>query len=394
MAWIERTLRDASLRDTARLLESFLNHELPQLLGEAPLQPGERFHSHQTRKVCTGVGPIQLRRAYYRADCGGRYPLDEALGLYDQYTPATVQLMCWAAAMDSSFELASETLARFAGLDIPGHQVQRVVNAFGQQAATWMNQRESDEISKPVKILNIQTDMTAFPRAPRNSKASKASSPTAPPRPSRLKSAASSRNQATPTAIRTSRPMHNGCDTEHSDVKAILQARAPSREPAVTSSLSAPNSPACGGPAAEPKTSWHSAVSSRATCSTPTATNGAKPPEPLLHQRICPTPNRSRQRRLLRTRARCAHAISKSVSARRWTTELRLAGERETPMLRREALSSETPGYASDVRKLSSCPALPRTWFLCAMYLAYSAMKILPGGRRSKFSGLSRKLSR
>ena len=102
MAWIERTLRDASLRDVARLLESFLNHELPRLLGEPPLQAGERFHSHQTRKVSTVLGPITLRRAYYRGPQGGRYPLDEALGLHDQYTPAVIQLMCWAGAMDSS----------------------------------------------------------------------------------------------------------------------------------------------------------------------------------------------------------------------------------------------------------------------------------------------------
>jgi hypothetical protein len=166
MVWIERTLRDASLRDTARLLESFLNHELPQLLGEAEVRPNERFHSYQTRQVCTGVGPIQLRRAYYRADRGGRCPLDEALGLYEQYTPATVQLMCWAGAMDSSFELASETLWRFAGLDIPGRQVQRIVNAFGQKAAAWMNKRESDPIDQPVQILNIQTDMTGIPARP------------------------------------------------------------------------------------------------------------------------------------------------------------------------------------------------------------------------------------
>jgi hypothetical protein len=159
-------LRDASLRDTARLLEGFYNHELPQLLGEPKLKPDERFHSYQTRKVCTGVGSIRLRRAYYRGEDGGRYPMDELLGLHDQYTPAAVQLMCWAGAMDSSFELASETLKRFAGLDIPGRQVQRVVNAFGQQAAVWMNEREHDEIKKPVEILNIQTDMTGIPARP------------------------------------------------------------------------------------------------------------------------------------------------------------------------------------------------------------------------------------
>lgn len=159
-------MRDASLRDTAKLLESFLNHELPQLLGELKVKPGERFHSYQTRKVCTGVGPIRLRRAYFRGDQGGRYPIDEALGLHDQYTPAAVQLMCWAGAMDSSFELASETLARFAGLDIPGRQVQRVVNAFGQSAATWMHDRQSEVRQAPVEILNIQTDMTGIPARP------------------------------------------------------------------------------------------------------------------------------------------------------------------------------------------------------------------------------------
>lgn len=159
-------MRDASLRDTAKLLESFLNHEFPQLLGELKVKPGERFHSYQTRKVCTGVGPIRLRRAYFRGDQGGRYPIDEALGLHDQYTPAAVQLMCWAGAMDSSFELASETLARFAGLDIPGRQVQRVVNAFGQSAATWMHDRQSEVRQAPVEILNIQTDMTGIPARP------------------------------------------------------------------------------------------------------------------------------------------------------------------------------------------------------------------------------------
>ncbi len=166
MAWIERMLRDASLRDTARLLEGFLNNEVPQILGEPELKPDERFHSYQTRKVCTGVGSIQLRRAYYRGNHGGRYPMDEALGLHDQYTPAAVDLMCWAGAMDSSFELASETLARFAGLEIPGRQVQRVVHAFGQKAANWMHDRQSEERQTPVEVLNIQTDMTGIPARP------------------------------------------------------------------------------------------------------------------------------------------------------------------------------------------------------------------------------------
>jgi len=166
MAWIERTLRDASMRDLARLLEGFLNHEIPQLLGEPKRKSGERFHSQQDRIVCTVAGPLTLRRAYYRGPKGGRYPLDETLGLHDRYTPAVVQLMCWAGAMDSSFDLASETLRRFAGLDIPGRQVQRVVNALGAKAADWMHHRPADKRPTPVEILNIQTDMTGIPARP------------------------------------------------------------------------------------------------------------------------------------------------------------------------------------------------------------------------------------
>jgi len=166
MAWIERSLRDASMRDLARLLEGFLNHEIPQLLGEPKRKPGERFHSQQDRIDCTVAGPLTLHRAYYRGPKGGRYPLDETLGLHDRYTPAVVQLMCWAGAMDSSFDLASETLRRFAGLDIPGRQVQRVVNALGAKAANWMHHRPADKRPAPIEILNIQADMTGIPARP------------------------------------------------------------------------------------------------------------------------------------------------------------------------------------------------------------------------------------
>jgi len=166
IAWIERTLKDAALRDAAHLIEGLLNHELPEIMGEPPLKKGERLHSRQQRTVMTAVGPIRLYRAYYRGPRGGRYPLDEMLGLHEQYTPTVVQLMCWAGAMDSSFELASETLARFAGLNIPGRQIQRVVNAFGPQAAEWMDHREVPSQQAPVEILNIQTDMTGIPARP------------------------------------------------------------------------------------------------------------------------------------------------------------------------------------------------------------------------------------
>jgi len=148
------------------VVEQFLNQELPQLLPRAALRPGEQFHSWRQRQVLTLAGPIQLRRAYYLGPKGGRCPLDEQLGLHQQYTPAVAQLMCWAGAMDPSFEQASQTLKRFAGLDIPNRQVPRVLQHYAAHATAWIHARPSPPRSRPVDILNLQADMTGIPMRP------------------------------------------------------------------------------------------------------------------------------------------------------------------------------------------------------------------------------------
>lgn len=137
----------------------------------------EQFHSWRSRQVTTLCGPITLRRAYYVHPQGGRYPLDELLGLHDQYTPAVTQLMCWAGAMDSSFEQASQTLQRFAGLSIPSRQIPRIVQHFASHAAKWTETRLSPQPPKPVPILNIQADMTGIPMRPEELKDIKGKQP-------------------------------------------------------------------------------------------------------------------------------------------------------------------------------------------------------------------------
>lgn len=164
--WFEQTLRAAAQKDTAAVLEAFLNHELPQLLPPSERRKNEQFHSWRHRQVITLSGPIKLRRAYYVSPQGGRYPLDEQLGLHDQYTPAVAQLMCWAGAMDQSFEQASQTLQRFAGLSIPGRQIPRLIRHCAADAATWMKNRAAPKTQKPIPILNIQADMTGIPMRP------------------------------------------------------------------------------------------------------------------------------------------------------------------------------------------------------------------------------------
>lgn len=163
LVWFEKFLRAAAMNDLRELVESFLNNELPSLLPEPELRDSETFHSVRTRKIETLFGTIRLRRSYYRGDQSGRSPMDEILGLHGKYTQSVTQLMCWAGAMDDSFELASETLNRFAGLDIPGRQVQRIVEKCAPKAEEWNSERSNDVRSKPVEIINIQTDMTGIP---------------------------------------------------------------------------------------------------------------------------------------------------------------------------------------------------------------------------------------
>lgn len=164
--WFETLLRAAALRDAATIVGQFLNHELPQLLPATELRPGEQFHSWRNRHLVTLAGPIRLRRAYYLGPQGGRYPLDEQLGLHHQYTPAVAQLMCWAGAMDPSFDQAAQTLHRFAGLNIPSRQIPRVVKHFAAPAAVWREDRPSPQAPVPIPILNIQADMTGIPMRP------------------------------------------------------------------------------------------------------------------------------------------------------------------------------------------------------------------------------------
>lgn len=153
-------------KDAAALVEEFLDHELPHLLAVDRPRPGKQMHSMRERQVVTLFGPIRLRRAYYVGLRGGRCPLDEQLGLHHRYTPAVVQLMCWAGAMDPSFAQAGEVLRRWAALEIPERQIQRVVNDLAPGAAQWMRQRPADKPAPPIPILNVQADMTDIPMRP------------------------------------------------------------------------------------------------------------------------------------------------------------------------------------------------------------------------------------
>jgi hypothetical protein len=95
--------------------------------------------------------------------------------------------MCWAGAMDDSFELASETLERFAGLNIPGRQIQRIVKKCAAGAEAWYAQRPAENKKKPIDIINIQTDMTGIPVRPEELRNVKSKNPDEKPKTRQIK---------------------------------------------------------------------------------------------------------------------------------------------------------------------------------------------------------------
>jgi hypothetical protein len=85
------------------------------------------------------LGWINLRRAYfYSAERQtGRFPLDEALGLVDSYSPGVTRWMCRAAALAGSYQAASQDLLTYAALEIDARQIQRMITQIAPRITRW-----------------------------------------------------------------------------------------------------------------------------------------------------------------------------------------------------------------------------------------------------------------
>ena len=97
----------------------------PQLVvAGADKRPGEKRGGTHEKTMLSLFGEVRLRRDYYynpQIGCG-RYPLDQALGLQNGYTPAVVRLMCRAGARDS-YEESSADLSAYAGIDVSAQEI-------------------------------------------------------------------------------------------------------------------------------------------------------------------------------------------------------------------------------------------------------------------------------
>jgi hypothetical protein len=151
-------------QDGARWLEQLLND--PTLPGQSlECLPDEENYGLRPKVVLLTLGWITLQRPYlYSARRGeGRFPLDRALGLVESYSPEVVRWVCRAAALAGSYQAASQDLLTYAGLEIDGRQIQRLVRQVAPAMNCW--RAAQAPVCNPTAgdILCVGTDGTGAP---------------------------------------------------------------------------------------------------------------------------------------------------------------------------------------------------------------------------------------
>jgi hypothetical protein len=167
-AALERDLLAALKHDGARWVEELLNDPaLP--VKHPPAQADEENYGLRPKTVLTSLGWITLRRSYlYSATRGeGRFPLDDALGLVESYSPAVVQWACRAAALAGSYQAASQDLLSYAGLEIDARQIQRLVTHLAPEMTRWREAQGPVFNPTAGDIFCIGTDGTGAPMRPK-----------------------------------------------------------------------------------------------------------------------------------------------------------------------------------------------------------------------------------
>ena len=162
ITWLEHGLRETSqgmCRDVLRWLLALPGLRVP---GDCA-QPGERRISSQERVAHTLFGDIPLVRNYYHQppEGRGRFPLDEALGLIDGYTPGVAALIGRCAA-EHPFRRAEESFRAYTGLTVEARQFPRLAEQIGPLAERFLRANHPSGERKPPRVY-IATDGTGAP---------------------------------------------------------------------------------------------------------------------------------------------------------------------------------------------------------------------------------------
>lgn len=127
----------------------------------------------RTKTLVTALGPVELRRPYYRcARCGeGQFPVEEELDVSHTRKSPGVRRMLAALGYDAPFKRCSQQMKLLAGLEVTAKEVERTAEAIGEDLATCEQQevQRALQLDLPVvagekiPILYVQMDATGVP---------------------------------------------------------------------------------------------------------------------------------------------------------------------------------------------------------------------------------------
>ena len=163
-ATLEAELLAALKQDGARWVEEVLNEPTLPIPKREP-QADEEDYGLRPKAVLLSLGWITLRRPYlYSPSRGqGRFPLDEALGLVESYSPLVARWSCRAAALAGSYQTASQDLLTYASLEMDARQIQRLVGHLAPLMSRWRAAQAPVFSPTAGEIFCVSTDGTGAP---------------------------------------------------------------------------------------------------------------------------------------------------------------------------------------------------------------------------------------
>jgi len=171
---VEMALRAAMHRAGALALGQLLSM-LPEAAAGVACPCGQTARSHDIRpkQLLTVLGPVVIKRAYYRCpNCQqAQLPRDRELDVAGTEFSPGVRRMLAAVGSEASFEQGRQQLQLLAGLEVTAKAVERHAEAIGadiaqreQAACERAKQLELPEVCVPaVPILYVEIDATAVP---------------------------------------------------------------------------------------------------------------------------------------------------------------------------------------------------------------------------------------
>lgn len=137
----EHLIRDLSHEVGAKALEQHINQSRPGYEGSSRVCPhcrsSQKLVNMRPKTVVTLLGPVTIKRAYYRCSTCGEccLPYDERVGLGRRMaSPAVARAATWCASHEP-FEQVSVNLKELAGISLDDSTIHRLTMQVGDRAA-------------------------------------------------------------------------------------------------------------------------------------------------------------------------------------------------------------------------------------------------------------------